>query len=363
MNYIHQRPEWPTFTWMQGAVAPLLSAVRLRQGSLLGQMRTLGLSEQDDAVLKALTADVVKSSEIEGERLDDKQVRSSVARRLGMDVAGLISSDRRTDGVVEMLLEATQNHARPLTKERLLAWHTSLFADSKEPWVGRWRDDAKGPMQVVSGPLGHERVHFEAPAAQRLEAEMAAFFSWANGAAPIDPLLKAALAHLWLVTVHPLEDGNGRVARAVADWALARSEDSSRRFYSMSAQIQKERKDYYDVLEAAQKGGLDVTDWMLWFLGCLDRAIRVSEESLAVVLRKDRFWKEHASAPLNGRQRAMLNRLLDGTFVGKLTSTKWAMLTDCSHDTAQRDIAALVSTGILAKDPGGGRSTSFSMPS
>lgn len=344
-------------------MAALLSDVRMRQGRLLGRMQALGLSEQDDAVLKTLTADVVKSSEIEGETLDDDQVRSSVARRLGLNAAGMVPSDRRTDGVVEMLLEATQNHARPLTEERLLAWHTSLFADSKEPWVGRWRDDAKGPMQVVSGGVGRERVHFEAPAAARLEAEMASFFAWADGAAPIDPLLKAALAHLWLVTVHPFEDGNGRVARAVADWALARSEDSPRRFYSMSAQIQKERKDYYDILETTQKGGLDVTDWLRWFLGCLDRAIRGAEESLAVVLRKDRFWKDRAGAPLNERQRVMLNRLLDGTFAGKLTSTKWAKMTDCSHDTAQRDIAALVAEGILAKEPGGGRSTRYSLAS
>ncbi|TPW21761.1 MAG: hypothetical protein FD126_356 [Elusimicrobia bacterium] len=362
MAYIHQRPEWPKFTWKQEAVALPLSNVRMRQGQLIGRMNALGLTEQDESMLKALTADVVKSSEIEGEKLDDDQVRSSVARRLGLDVAGLVPSDRRTDGVVEMLLEATRNHEQPLTKERLLKWHTSLFAASHEPWIGRWRDDAKGPMQVVSGGVGSERVHFEAPAAERLEAELDAFFSWANGTADIDPLLKAALAHLWLVTIHPFEDGNGRIARAVADWALARSEGSSRRFYSMSAQIQKERKDYYDILEAAQKGGLDATDWVLWFLGCLERAIGGAEEQLAFVLRKDRFWREHAGASLNERQRAMLNRLLDGTFVGKLTSTKWAKLTDCSHDTAQRDIAALTTAGILAKDPGGGRSTSFSLP-
>lgn len=363
MSYIYQRPGWPVFTWKQEAVASLLSDVRMRQGRLIGRMQALGLSEQNDAILKTLTADVVKSSEIEGDKLDDAQVRSSVARRLGLRVAGLVPSDRKTDGVVEMLLEATRNHAQPLTKERLLAWHSSLFAAAGAPWVGRWRDDAKGPMQVVSGPLGLERVHFEAPSALRLETEMAGFFSWANGLTPIDPLLKAALAHLWLVTVHPFEDGNGRVARAVADWALARSEGSSRRFYSMSAQIQKERKDYYDILEATQKGGLDVTDWARWFLGCLDRAIGGAEEPLAVVLRKDRFWKEHAGASLNERQREMLNRLLDGTFVGKLTSTKWAKLRDCSQDTAHRDIAELVDAGMLTKDAGGGRSTSYSLPS
>ena len=361
MDYIHQHPEWPVFTWKQGALSSPLSDVRMKQGCLIGRMQSLGLSDQNDAVLKTLTADVVKSSEIEGETLDVEQVRSSVARRLGLDVAGLLPSDSRTDGVVEMLIEATRNHARPLTKERLLMWHASLFAAANDPWVGRWRDDAKGPMQVVSGALGHERVHFEAPSAQRLETEMAGFFSWANGAAPIDPLLKAALAHLWLVTIHPFEDGNGRVARAVADWALARSEGSSRRFYSMSAQVQKERKDYYDVLEATQKGGLDVTDWLLWFVGCLDRAIGGAEDSLAVVLRRDRFWKEHAGVSLNERQRETLNRLLDGTFVGKLTSTKWAKLTDCSQDTAQRDIAGLVDAGILAKDAAGGRSTSYSL--
>lgn len=363
MNYIHLRPEWPKFTWKQEAVAFPLSKARMRQGQLIGRMEALVLTEQNESILKTLTADVVKSSEIEGEKLDESQVRSSVARRLGLSVAGLVPSDRRTDGVVEMLLEATQNHAQPLSKERLLRWHASLFATSQDSWVGRWRDDAKGPMQVVSGGVGRERVHFEAPEAGHLEAEMAAFFSWANGTADIDPLLKAALVHLRLVTIHPFEDGNGRIARAAADWALARSENSARRFFSCSAQIQKEREDYYDILEATQKGGLDVTDWVLWFLGCLERAIVGAEESLAAVLRKDRFWKEHAGAALNARQREMLNRLLDGTFVGKLTSTKWAKLTDCSHDTAQRDIAALAAAGILAKDPGGGRSTSFSLVS
>lgn len=361
MNYIHLRPEWPNFSWKQEAVAPPLSAVGMRQGRLIGQMEALGLSEQNDALLKTLTADVVKSSEIEGEKLDDAQVRSSVARRLGLDVAGLVPSDRRVDGVVEMLLEATRGYDRPLTKGRLFRWHASLFAAENAPWVGRWRDDAKGPMQVVSGGLGREKVHFEAPAAGRLEAETDRFFAWANRTGDVDPLLKAALAHLWLVTLHPFEDGNGRVARAAADWALARSEGSSRRFYSMSAQIQKERTDYYDVLEATQKGGLDVTGWVMWFLGCLDRAIGGAQEQLQTALHKARFWKTNAGVPLNDRQRTMLNRLLDGDFEGKLTSTKWAKLTKCSPDTALRDILALVEAGILAKDAAGGRSTSYSL--
>lgn len=359
MSSIHQRPEWPTFTWKQEIVASPLSDIRLRQGILLGQMKTLGFSEQDGTLLRMLTADVMASSEIAGEPLDDKQVRSCVARRLGLNVADLVPSDRKTDGVVEMLLEAASGYDRPLTEERLLRWHTGLFATENEPRVGRWRGDVEGPNPEVSDGA----VRFAPPEAGRLDAERAAFFSWANSAAPVDPLLKAALVHLRLAIIRPFESGNGRIARAAADWALARSEGSPRRFYSMSAQIQKERKDYDAVLEATQTGGLDVTDWMLWFLSCLDRAIGAAEESLTAVLRKDRFWMEHAGVPLNRRQRKMLNRLLDGTFTGKLTSSNWAKMTYCSQDTAQRDLAALAEAGILSKDPGGGRSTSYSLAS
>ncbi|MBI4060199.1 MAG: Fic family protein [Elusimicrobia bacterium] len=360
-RYIHQLPDWPKLHWSQENLAEPLAAVRLRQGRLIGRMESLGFPQRDEAVLQALTLDVLKSSEIEGEIINAEQARSSIARRLGLDVAGLIPADRRVEGVVEMTLEATQNYAAPLTMTRLFGWHAALFADAGSKLkVGAWRDDARGPMQVVSGAMGRERVHYEAPPAERLDLEMAAFLDWANRTGDIDPILRAAQAHLWFVTIHPFDDGNGRVARAVADWALARSEKSSRRFYSLSAQIQRERKDYYDILERTQKGTRDVTEWMEWFLGCLDRAIAGTEEALEAVFKKDRFWKTYAAAPINARQRLMLNKLLDG-FEGKLTSTKWAALAKCSQDTAQRDIMDLIERGILSKDSAGGRSTSYAL--
>ena len=361
---IHQQPDWPKFHWNKKALAAPLAAVRLRQGRLIGRMEALGFPQRDEAVLQSLTLDVVKSSEIEGHILNPEQVRSSIARRLGLDIAGLVPANRRVDGVVRMTLEATQNYVKPLTAERLFGWHAALFpagtADAHKIKVGAWRDDAKGPMQVVSGAIGRERVHFEAPPAKRLAPEMAAFLDWANQPGDIDPLLRAAQAHLWFVTIHPFDDGNGRIARAIADWSLARSENSSQRFYSMSAQIRRERNEYYDILERTQKGTLAVTDWMEWFLGCLDRAIAATEASLASVFKKDQFWKTHAGAPLNERQRLMLNKLLDG-FEGKLTSTKWAKLAKCSQDTSQRDIVDLIEHGILIKDSAGGRSTSYSL--
>lgn len=360
-RYINQMPDWPRFHWDEGSLASPLAALRLRQGRLLGRMESLGFTQKDKAVLEALSLDVLKSSEIEGESLDTAQVRSSIARRLGMNIAGLVASDRRVDGVVEMTLEATRGHAQPLTAERLFGWHAALFTTSQAPLrIGAWRDDAKWPMQVVSGALGRERVHFEAPAAERLAGEMAAFLDWANGAGGIDPLLRAGLAHLWFVTIHPFDDGNGRIARAITDWALARSENSAQRFYSMSAQICRERKDYYDALERSQKGTLDVTDWLSWFMGCLDRAFAQTEAALASAFQKERFWNTHGSAMLNERQRLILNMLLDG-FEGKLTSTKWAKLGKCSQDTAHRDILALIELGILVKDEAGGRSTSYSL--
>jgi len=279
-----------------------------------------------------------------------------------MAIAALLPADRRVDGVVEMTLEATTNYAGPLTRERLFRWHAALFpAAPPHVKVGAWRDDARGPMQVVSGAIGREHVHYEAPPAARLDAEMATFFDRVNRTADIDPILRAARAHLWFVTIHPFDDGNGRIARAISDWALARSEGSSRRYYSMSAQIRRERNDYYDLLERTQKGALDITDWLLWFLGCLDRAIAGTEASLALVLERDRFWKRQAHLALNERQRRMLNLLLDGGFEGKLTSSKWAKLTQCSQDTASRDIHELIEHGILVKDSAGGRSTSYSL--
>ena len=364
MNYIHERPDWPKYTWDQEKLAPKLAAVRHRQGRLIGRMEAIGFPLRKEAELQTLTLDVLKSSEIEGEVLSPEQVRSSIARRLGMDIAGAIPADRHVEGVVEMMLDATQNFDKPLTAERLFGWHAALFPTGRSGLhkiiVGAWRDDSKGPMQVVSGPIGHEKVHFEAPAAKRLKSEMAKFIGWANKTSDIDPVLRAALAHLWFVTIHPFDDGNGRIARAIADWALAQSENSSQRFYSMSSQIRLERNDYYDILKETQKGTLDVTEWMEWFLGCLDRAIAGTESSLAGVFRKARFWENAAGKSINDRQRLILNKLLDG-FEGKLTSTKWAKLAKCSQDTAQRDIQALIDQKILVKDAAGGRSTSYSL--
>jgi Fic family protein len=325
-------------------------------------MESLGFRERAEAELETLTQDVVKSSEIEGEILVPDQVRSSIARRLGIEMGAVHPVDRRVDGVVEMTLEATRNFAQPLTQERLFQWHRSLFPDPpRRMKVGAWRDDSRGPMQVVSGPVGRERVHYQAPPADRLEAEMGAFVEGVNRKQEIDPILKAALAHLWFVTIHPFDDGNGRIARAIADWALARSENSSRRYYSVSAQIRRERSDYYAALERTQRGTLDVTSWLTWCVGCMDRAIAGTESSLATVLKKDRFWRRYAAAGINPRQRKILNRLLDGEFMGNLTSSKWAKMTKCSQDTAARDIQALIKAGVLIKNRAGGRSTSYSL--
>jgi Fic family protein len=363
-DYIHQLPAWPHFTWDQRGLARQLAAVRHHQGRLIGRMQALGFALREEAVLQTLTEDVLKSSEIEGDVLDKDAVRSSIARRLGMEAAALPPADRHVEGVVEMMLDATQKFNERLTEQRLLAWHASLFPTGRSGMrkiiVGAWRDDRSGPMQVVSGAEGRERVHYEAPAAAILDAEMKSFLDWFNGAEDIDPVLKAALAHLWFVTIHPFDDGNGRIARAIADMSLARSEASPQRFYSMSSQIRLERKAYYDMLEATQKGDLGVTPWIEWFLGCLDRAFDGAEKTLAIVFRKAEFWKQHAAAPLNERQRDILHRLLDG-FDGKLTSSKWAAIEKCSPDTALRDIADLVGRGFLRKNAGGGRSTSYSL--
>jgi Fic family protein len=365
IRYIHELPDWPGFQWDQRKLAAPLAALRHRQGRLIGRMETLGFSLRAEATLQTLTLEVIKSSEIEGEILDHDQVRSSIARRLGMDIGGLAPVDRNVEGVVETMLDATQNYRAALTAERLFGWHASLFPTGytgiKKIAVGRWRDDAKGPMQVVSGPIGHERVHFQAPAAKRVKKEMAAFLKWFNGTDDTDPVLRAGLAHLWFVTIDPFDDGNGRIARAIADMALARSEESSQRFYSMSAQIRIERKDYYDMLEKTQKSNLDVTPWLEWFFGCLNRAFDATEKPLGSVLHKARFWEAHANTPLNDRQRLMVNKLLDG-FEGKLTSSKWAKIAKTSQDTALRDINDLVERDILTKDTGGGRSTSYSLP-
>ena len=327
-------------------------------------MEGLGFKLRQEAVLKTLTEDVLKSSEIEGERLDAEQVRSSIARRLGMDIGALKRADRNVEGVVEMMLDATRHYEKPLTKDRLFAWHAALFPTGRSGMAkiaaGVWRKDSTGPMQVVSGTIGRERVHYEAPRAGRVNKEMTAFLSWFNAASGEDPVLKAGLAHLWFVTVHPFDDGNGRIARAIADMMLARSEGSSQRFYSMSSQIRVERKDYYDVLERTQKGKMDVTLWMEWFLGCLGRAIDGAQTSLAAVLAKARFWESVAGVSLHERQRMMLNKLLEG-IEGPLTNAKWAKMAKCSSDTALRDLQYLVDQGVLIRGEGGGRSTSYSL--
>lgn len=361
-RYIHQIAAWPSMKWDKEHLAHVLAAVRHRQGRLLGRMEGLGFSLQAEAVLKTLTLDVLKSSEIEGEILSPDQVRSSIARRLGMDIGGLVPADRNVEGVVEMMLDATQHYSKAISDERLFGWHAALFPTGRSGMykitVGAWRDNSHGPMQVVSGPPGRERVHFEAPGAAFLESEMSKFIEWFNSEINLDPVLKAGIAHLWFVTIHPFDDGNGRIARAIADMQLARADGTHQRFYSMSAQIQRERKAYYDALEATQKGTLDITTWLDWFLACLDRALSSTEETLADVMKKAHFWDKHAVTQLNDRQRLMLNKLLDG-FEGKLNTSKWAKITKTSSDTALRDINDLMDRGILVKDSSGGRSTNY----
>lgn len=363
-KYIHELAEWPKFRWSPEALLQRLGTVHYSQGWLLGRMEAMGFSSRAEAFLNTLTQDVLKSSEIEGEILDKEQVRSSVARHLGIDIGALARADRNIDGVVEMILDATQNFVQPLTKERLFGWHQLLFPANERKLrkirVGQWRDDTNGPMQVVSGPLGRERVHFEAPAAERLDREMAAFLGWFNRDDDTDLIVRAGIAHLWFVTIHPFEDGNGRIARAITDMMLARSEQCAQRFYSMSGQIQGERNAYYKRLEETQKGTLEITGWLEWFLDCLGRAINATEEILTSVLNKTRFWGTYADVQFNDRQRLLVNMLLDG-FEGKLTSTKWAKLAKCSQDTALRDILSLVERGVLTKDSAGGRSTSYSL--
>ena len=363
-TYIHELRDWPRFRWTDEKLAARLAAVRHHQGRLIGRMEGLGFKLRAEAILPSLTEEVIKSSEIEGEVLDRDQVRSSIARRFGMDIGGLTPVDRSVEGVVEIMLDATQSFDLPLTRERLYGWHAALFPTGrsglKKIDVGRWRSDKDGPMQVTSGYAGKERVHFEAPAAERLGVEMGGFLEWFNANSELDPVIEAAIAHLWFVTIHPFDDGNGRIARAIADMALARSERTSWRFYSMSTQIRAERGAYYDILEAVQKGDLDITAWLEWFLGCLDRAFDRAEVTLVSVLAKARFWEVNAEAKLNDRQRLIVNRLLNG-FEGKLTSSKYATLAKCSQDTAIRDIDDLIGQDILTKDPGGGRSTSYSL--
>ncbi len=365
--YIHELPDWPHFQWDDKYLAGELAAVRHRQGRILGRLESLGIKLREEASFRTLTEEVIKSSEIEGEILNRDQVRSSLAQRLGMNIGALIQADRYIEGVVDMILDATQNYSSPLTAERLFGWHAALFPTGYSGLhkiaVGKWRTDKSGPMRVVSGAVGHERIHFEAPAAQRLGKEMAAFLKWLNGKANaihVDPVLRAAVAHLWFVTIHPFEDGNGRIGRAIADMMLARSEQSTQRFYSMSAQIRKEQGKYYDYLENTQKGDLNITEHLEWFLDCMSRAFDNAETILMDVLKKAHFWEHHIGEPFNDRQRNIINRLLDG-FEGKLTSSKWAKIAKCSQDTAGRDIDDLIKRHILQKDAAGGRSTSYSL--
>jgi Fic family protein len=362
--YIWQRPEWPDFRWDDARLLKPLAAARLKQGRLLGSMAWLGFDLKLEAQLEALTEDVIKSSEIEGEILDRSSVRSSIARRLGVPDAALAPSDRRTEGVVEMMLDATQNYDAPLTTERLFGWQAALFPTGYSGLhrikTGTWRDDVEGPMQVVSGPVGRQRVHYQAPPARQLEPEMQRFLDWFNRSDEPEGLLRAGLAHLWFVIIHPFDDGNGRVARAIADQALAQSESSGQRFYGTSSQIRKERTEYYDTLEHTQKGDVDVTAWLVWFVDCFSRAIDGAEEACANVLRKANFWQRYAREPFTERQKMVLNRYLDG-FEGKLTAKKWAAIARCSIPTAQRDINDLVERDVLRRNPGGSKKTSYDL--
>lgn len=362
--YIWELPDWPHFRWDANKLAQPLAAAHLNQGRLLGRMERLGFALQIEAELQATTEEAVKNAEIEGEILNRDSVRSSIARRLGVPEAALDSEDRRVEGIVEMTLDATRNCTAPLTRERLFAWQAALFPTGRSGLravkVGAWRDDALGPMQVVSGPIGHEKVHYQAPPAARIEAEMQAFLAWFNEPPTMDGILHAAIAHLWFVTVHPFADGNGRIARALADMSLARSENSPQRFYSLSGQIRRDRSSYYGSLERTQKGDLDITARLLWFVECFSKTLDAAERACASVLHKAEFWHRHALMTLNERQRTILNRFLDG-FEGKLTARKWAAIAKCSMPTAQRDIKDLIDRGVLIRNEGGSKNTSYSV--
>tara|TARA_B100001248_G_scaffold262563_1_gene259440 strand:- start:2783 stop:3892 length:1110 start_codon:yes stop_codon:yes gene_type:complete len=361
--WIHEQEDWPNFVWDTEVLASKLTEMRHRQGRLLGRMEGLGFDLRQEASLDVLTSDVVKSSAIEGEYLNPEEVRSSIARRLGIDVAGLVPASRDVEGIVEMMLDATQMFEKPLTKERLLSWHAALFPTGRSGMhritVGAWRTLDAGPMQVVSGPIGRERVHFEAPGAQRLEVEMAAFLEWFNKQDNIDGVLRAGIAHFWFVTIHPFEDGNGRIARAISDMVLARADGTSDRFYSLSNQIEFERKEYYDQLERQQSGVLDITNWLDWFLDCFGRAVLNAEQALGRILFKAQLWDKINQNPVNERQRLVINRMLEPDFKGYMNTSKYAKLAKCSNDTALRDIQALKERGIFSQNPGGGRSTSY----
>lgn len=368
-RYLHERPDWPNFRWDLARLTDRLAEVRYRQGLLVGRMQSFGFPVCSEAGLAMFTQDAVASGAIEGEHLNVTEVRSSLARRLGVDIGGLVPSSEEVDGMVEMLLDATQRSEEPLTAERLWRWHAGLFPVRR--WrraggrtegitIGGWRSVEDGIMQIVSGPVGHERVHYEAPSAERLNAEMEHFLAWFNTPSGPDPVLKAGVAHLWFVSIHPFGDGNGRIARAIADCALARSDGSPLRFYSMSRQMEKEKKEYYAVLESTQKGDMDITTWLCWFVDCFGRAIGGADTILDATLRRARVWRNAGRFPLNERQRRVLNRLLDN-FQGKLTSGQYARFAKCSPDTALRDIRSLTEYGLLLRTPGGGRSTGYAL--
>lgn len=361
--WVHEHDEWPNFTWDISLVSSKLTEIRYLQGRLLGRMENLGFELRQEASLKILTNEIVNSSAIEGKNLNSDEVRSSIARRLGMDIAGLVSSSRDVEGIVEIMLDATQHFSKPLTKDRLFSWHAALFPTGRSGMhkmtVGAWRTADSGPMQVVSGPMGREKVHFEAPHAEKLDHEMAVFLEWFEGSTPSDPVLKAGLAHLWFVTIHPFEDGNGRIARAIADMGLARADGMSARFYSLSSQIESERKDYYAELEHQQRATPDVTDWLIWFLNCLGRAMANTEFVLKNVLFKAELWEKINQQPVNDRQRLIINRMLEENFQGHMNTSKYAKLAKCSTDTALRDIQALKARGIFIQNSGEGRSTSY----
>lgn len=364
--WIHEHSNWPNFTWDTAALALKLADIRHRQGRLLGRMEGLGFELRREASLRTLTNDVVKSSAIEGENLNSDEVRSSIARRLGITIAGLIPSSRDVEGIVEMMLDATQDFSKPLTKDRLFNWHAALFPTGRSGMhkitVAAWRDAKAGPMQVVSGPIGREKVHFEAPTATRIEDEMNAFLTWFATANDTDPVIKAGIAHFWFVTIHPFEDGNGRIARAIGDMALARADGTPERFYSLSAQIETERKDYYHQLEAQQLATPDITNWLAWFLDCLGRSLSNAEMTIGKVLYKAKLWDTINQRPVNERQRKVINRMLEDDFEGFINTSKYARLAKCSTDTALRDIQELKARDIFIQNPGRGRSTSYRLP-
>lgn len=362
--YIYQKEDWPNFKWDSKEIILPLSNVRYLQGKLLGKMEALGFELKNEAVLETLTTEVIKSSEIEGLVLDLDQVRSSIARRLGIKVSGLVPSDRNVDGVIEMMIDATQNTNKTMTAERLFGWHSAIFPSGRSGMykiiVGNWRDDSTGPMQVVPGAMGKEKVHYQAPPAIDIKKEMKTFLLWFNKDSAEDLLIKSALAHLWFVTIHPFEDGNGRIARALGDMLLAKSDGSSQRFYSMSLQIRAERKEYYNILEKTQKGSLDITPWLSWYLKCLENVLNSSDTVFSKVLNKHKFWTKYASEILNNRQILLINKLLDD-FTGVMTTSKWAKIAKCSQDTALRDIQDLLEKKIIQKNSSGGRSTNYSL--